>query len=71
MRFHEFLRNSTSSLKDDSDNKDDPDKDDPDDKIPSQSLLYLLVKMTPLTSSSSTTIILNKLEDWEQWLWQL
>ena len=27
--------------------------------------------MTPPTSSSSTTIILNKPEDWEQWLWQL
>ncbi len=26
--------------------------------------------MTPL-SSSSTTIILNKPEYWEQWLWQL
>ena len=26
--------------------------------------------MTPPTSSS-TTIILNKPEDWEQWLWQL
>jgi len=28
-------------------------------------------QMTPPTSSSSTTIILNKSEDWEQWLWQL
>jgi hypothetical protein len=27
--------------------------------------------MTPPTSSSSTTIILNKPEDWEQWIWQL
>jgi len=27
--------------------------------------------MTPLILSSLTTIILNKLEDWEQWLWQL
>ena len=28
-------------------------------------------QMTPLTLNSSTIIILNKLEDWEQWLWQL
>ena len=27
--------------------------------------------MTLPTSSSSTTIILNKPEDWEQWIWQL
>jgi len=27
--------------------------------------------MTPPTSSSSNTIILNKPEDWEQWIWQL
>jgi hypothetical protein len=27
--------------------------------------------MTPPTSRSSTTIILNKPEDWEQWIWQL
>jgi len=52
--------------KDDFDDKDDPNnKDNPNDKILSQFLLYLLVKMTPLMSSLSTTIILNKLEDWE------
>ena len=27
--------------------------------------------MTPPITSSSNTIILNKPEDWEQWLWQL
>jgi len=27
--------------------------------------------MTPLTLSLLTIIILNKLEDWEQWIWQL
>jgi len=63
-RFHEIPREILPQS-----SKDDPDdKDDPNDKIPSQFLLCLSVKMTPPTSSSSTTIILNKLEDWEQWL---
>jgi hypothetical protein len=68
-RFHEI---PPQSSQDDPADKDDPDdKDDPNDKIPSQFLLCLSVKWLPPTSSSSTTIILNKLEDWEQWIWQL
>ena len=56
-------------LKDDPDDKDDPnDEDDPNDKNTILIPPLPISQMTPPTSSSSTTIILNKPEDWEQWL---
>jgi hypothetical protein len=64
-RFHEI---PPQSSKDDPDNKDDPDdKDNPNEKNTISIPPWPISQMTPPTSSL-TTIILNKPEDWEQWL---
>src|SRR6266568_4449590 len=58
MRFHEIPRDSTSIV-------------DRTTLIKFHLNSHLPIsQMTPPTSSSNT-IILNKPEDWEQWLWQL